>query len=552
MPPREQALEANAAACGFEINMDVSPIEWTVGAWRKLLSRRMDELQKLDPTQQQNKDSKEAEDAAAALDDQNRRRARSTSFTTGQRRGGGKPIQDQALVVNMVGTIRSENCNFTAFLNTTALRTDWDATTSKAINYSFVMMVVCLSQILVLLRQLLHSQSQSTATRISLLCIGWQTNIDALLCLAHIYLSLAVQPLFTAFASVAFFKLLIFCVIEMKYMAIIIQARNSANGGQSTEVLRRQVAVLHLRFYMALLVTFLFIFYLSDRYRTYYMLTLYSFWVPQIIMNVWTEARNPLHKHYIYGMGISRLVAPMYVYAFPNNFLKEVYPESPTDTWMVQMVVLWVGVQTAILLAQSKYGARFMIPQRFLPPKFDYSRPIPPSMLPPGALDLPAAELIEDREDGLQPRAAVKSSDRPLSPSSRDALSPNHPRPGRLRHQTAETTRNRYKGSRLQQSSGGMTLEEPVAPSLSAPRAAVAPELECSICYDAIDVRDRPKYMLAPCNHIFHRECLAQWMEVKMEWCVNQQNSWTWDCALFFSCCTTNCLTLQPFFQSNL
>lgn len=508
MPPREQALEANAGTCGFEINMDVSEVEWTVGAWRKLVSRRIDELKKLDPAQQPPRGSKEAE-----AEDSRTRRARSTSFsTTGARRQRrGKPIQDQALVVNMVGTIQSENCNFTAFLNTTALRTDWDATTSKAINYSFVMMVVCLTQILVLLRQLLHSQSQSTATRISLLCVGWQTNIDALLCLAHIYLSLAVQPLFTAFASVAFFKLLIFCVIEMKYMAIIIQARNSANGGQPTDVLRRQVAMLHLRFYLALLATFLLIFYLSDRYRMYYMLLLYSFWIPQIIMNIFTEARNPLHRHYIYGMSLTRVVSPLYVFAVPHNFLKEVYPDSPSDPWTVHAVILWVGVQTAILLAQSKYGARFMIPQRFLPPKFDYSRPIPPSMLPPGALDLPSQESIEDREIdgvGLQRKNSAEGS------SSRESLSsPTTP----SRHQTSETTRNRYKGSRLQhQHSSGMTVEEPVT-STNSPRAAAAPTLECSICYDAIDVRDRQKYMLAPCNHIFHRECLAQWMDVKME-----------------------------------
>jgi hypothetical protein len=82
------------------------------------------------------------------------------------------------------------------------------------------MMLVCLVQILVLLRQLLHTQSNSAAVRVSLMCVGHQTVLDALLCLAHIYLSLAVQQLFTAFATVAFFKLLIFCVIEMKVRAL--------------------------------------------------------------------------------------------------------------------------------------------------------------------------------------------------------------------------------------------------------------------------------------------------------------------------------------------
>ena len=241
--------------------------------------------------------------------------------------------------------------------NTTAIRTDWETTTGKAVNYSFYMMTICLTQIVLLLRQFLHTQVHSAATRVSQLCIGWQTVINALLYLVHIYLSLAMQPPFTAFASVAFFKLLIFCVIEVKYMAIIIQARNASNGGNSIELLRRQVAMLHLRFYVALMGS-------------------------QIVHNVATEAKKPLHLYYVYGMSITRLVAPLYMFAVQGHFLKEVYPESPTNVFMCQLLVLWVGFQAGILGGQSRYGARFFIPAQFLPPKYDYNRPIPASLLP--------------------------------------------------------------------------------------------------------------------------------------------------------------------------
>ena len=40
--------------------------------------------------------------------------------------------------------------------------------------------------------------------------------------------------------------------------------------------------------------------------------------------------------------------------------------------------------------------------------------------------------------------------------------------------------------------------------------------LDCVICYNEIDVTDNKGYMLAPCDHIFHRECLEQWMDVKV------------------------------------
>jgi hypothetical protein len=52
MPAREQHLEANAAPCEFEINLNVEEEEWTIGDWRSLLSRRIEEAKKLDPASQ--------------------------------------------------------------------------------------------------------------------------------------------------------------------------------------------------------------------------------------------------------------------------------------------------------------------------------------------------------------------------------------------------------------------------------------------------------------------------------------------------------------------
>lgn len=298
-------------------------------------------------------------------------------------------------------------------------------------------------------------------------------------------------------------------------MAIIIQARNSSAGGQTTEVLRRQIAMLHLRFYTIMAGSFLLFLYSGDKYRMLYVLTLYSFWVPQIVLNIVTEAKTPMHNYYIGGMSLTRLIAPLYMLSIKNNFLKEVYPEAPYDPFTCQMLVLWIGVQTAVLIGQSKYGARFMIPARFLPPKFDYSRPIPASMLPPGVAELPTAESMEDRGD----EALIQRSERGQSTalSSKVAL----PRSGR--HTTAVTTRNRRAANNLAArngESGGtttmiMTTDAATQPPTSV--APLAPTLDCSICYDAIDIRKSHDYMLAPCNHLFHRECLVQWMDVKME-----------------------------------
>jgi transmembrane E3 ubiquitin-protein ligase len=554
---KETKLEANAAHCLFEINMDIEPVLWTIGSWRKLINyhvalEKLLDPEMLDPIDDADTTKTSDEGKDSTIGSTNKRRV---AMNGGKRRvfedtGStyGDYVDDQALVVHMLGNITSPNCDFAAEVNMTALRSDWeDTTTSRAISYSFYMMLVCLTQILILLRQLLHSQSNATAIRVSILCIGWQTAIDALLCLGHIYLSLSMQPLFTAFASVAFFKLLIFCVIEMKYMAIILQARNSNNGGQSIDVLRRQVAFLHLRFYISLMLILGAVFYISEnyQYRLGFILLLYSFWVPQIVLNVITEAKAPLHKYYIYGMSLTRLVVPLYMLAFSGNFLKQLYPDHVTDVFACEMIVLWIGIQTAILIGQSQYGARFMIPARFLPPKFDYGRPLPASMLQPGA---EAAILLYEQTYSTatyDPKAPSSSTLNNASLSnttqSNAGITDSDAQLIRARHSTTGTT-TRMRGNRQNRTSTvptqslstsirqppsptsntALITNETVKPGCAATAPSILPPppsclLECSICYDDIDIRKRKDYMLAPCNHLFHRPCLAQWMDVKME-----------------------------------
>ena len=95
-----------------------------------------------------------------------------------------------------------------------AIRLDWGKAYRKAVNYSIVVTLVCVLQIALLFRQLYYSRTQAAASRVSLLTIGQQAILDALLC----------------FASIAFFKLVIFSIFEIRYMFIIHQSRNSQSA----------------------------------------------------------------------------------------------------------------------------------------------------------------------------------------------------------------------------------------------------------------------------------------------------------------------------------
>lgn len=47
---------------------------------------------------------------------------------------------------------------------------------------------------------------------------------------------------------------------------------------------------------------------------------------------------------------------------------------------MCVLLVLWVALQVVALLSQDIFGPQYMIPARFLPPKYNYYRPLPQSL----------------------------------------------------------------------------------------------------------------------------------------------------------------------------
>ena len=75
-------------------------------------------------------------------------------------------------------------------------------------------------------------------------------------------------------------------------------------------------------------------------------------------------------------MSASRLYLPLYMWACPQNFVGAILRTGPRP-FMACSLVLWVGLQVGVLVAQEKYGPRFFVPQQFLPVKYNYRRAVP-------------------------------------------------------------------------------------------------------------------------------------------------------------------------------
>lgn len=174
------------------------------------------------------------------------------------------------------------------------------------------------------------------------------------------------------------------------------------------------------------------------------------------------------------GYTILQSFLPLYLLGCPVNILEVLWKyfspvfESPSEMAMDRLtdqsacyfLIGWLSIQVLLMYLQSIYGPRFFIPKQFLPYKYDYKRPLPPSMRP------------------LH-----------LQPPHNHGSSQNH---GSLGNEFGDVE----TGSLL---------------------AGDEHELECVICYNSIHLNVQSNYMITPCDHLFHEECLLQWMHVKLE-----------------------------------
>ncbi|KAJ4845602.1 Transmembrane E3 ubiquitin-protein ligase fly2 [Turnera subulata] len=239
---------------------------------------------------------------------------------------------------------------------------------NKAVNYTLMVTFVSFLQILLLIRQMEHSNTQSGAAKVSILMIGQQAIMDAYLCLLHLTAGILVESLFNAFATAAFFKFVVFSIFEMRYLLAIWKASRPMNSGEGWESMRRELSVLYSRFYGILLGGILVMYEFHDFLRPI-LLLMYSFWIPQIITNVIRDSRKPLHPHYIMGMTVTRLAVPLYIFGCPNNFMRI----EPDKSWCICLAV-FMGIQASILVLQHYLGSRWFIPRQILPEKYSYYR----------------------------------------------------------------------------------------------------------------------------------------------------------------------------------
>ena len=412
----------------------------------------------------------------------------------------------------LLGDVVSPTCGLAFNVTAMSLRPQLMAVERKANTYSLLLSFVCFAQIALLLMQLRLSNTQAGAAKISILCVCGQAMLDAALCIAHLMLSAAMpNTFFGNFMWISILKLVLFGVFEMRTVVTVYQARFSNEiSSEGWDGLRRRLATVHLRFYAALFAA-VFVSMYSRNVPVVLVFLFYSFWVPQIVYNVQSGTRKAFHPAYYVGTSITRLFVPFYIFGCPKNFLLVLFDRAhgivasatestpaaaasaassslvPYSVLSCVVLLVWMGLQVGVLATQDLWGPRWFVPQSLFPRAYDYNRPVPSHLLhrgqdPPPAPAPPAVAVAVAVAEGGPPEGSPPSSS---SSSAR----------GWSRLSTEDSTH---------------------APPSASPDVESGGLCECVICYNAVEV-ERGRYMITPCDHLFHTECLTRWLSVKME-----------------------------------
>lgn len=331
--------------------------------------------------------------------------------------------------------------------------------------YSLLYTAVCLMQVVFVIFQIRYSSTQALASRMSILGILSQSVLDAVICMGHLLLGTGVSDLFFgSFIWVSVLKLLLFSVFQMRLVINAYQARFAQEISiEGLRGLRARLVTMHIRFYGVVL----FILIVGFSFPIHPMiivLCLYSFWIPQIVHNLQHGTKHAFHPVYFFGMTVSRLFLPLYIMGCPENFLVGLWEYfSPSghlasnsmilSSSACYFLVIWLAFQVIVLHLQNVFGARFFVPKRFLPQRYDYRRPLPASI-----------------QSNLS-TTATGSSNGDSIPEDTDLETG-----ALLRPNTSSNNR----------SSGDVEMS-----TLSNVAIATAPSstLECVICYNAIEVQ---------------------------------------------------------------
>lgn len=217
-----------------------------------------------------------------------------------------------------------------------------------------------------------------------------------------------------------------------------------------------------------------------------------SFWFPQIYRNVLRGSRTSFSWEFILYTSVLRLIPVVYIDLFPNSF------HHHRDIGYLVFLFFWMSLQLVILLLQELLGPRFFLSDKYLPATYDYHPIITKGDIESG-FNLDAEELVSDGS------SSTDEDSRNLKYVTDCAICMQKVEIPVLDTGCADSQHTNSHNENHGEHGGLLTSS--LLPSSSS----------IGFGKGTANLIARRKYMVTPCKHVFHTECLENWMMYKLQ-----------------------------------
>lgn len=233
--------------------------------------------------------------------------------------------------------------------------------------YSFILSIFGLFEIYHILHLIMKiNDNNEYGNKLSILSITINCYFKVLICIVHFFLSISTldEDMSYQFGVPTIIYFFGFTGFELKLLLLVFRTRNDNNNNQV--IYRKRLLCLYIFFYLSLS---LMVLNLRECLKNFYLILLvYIFsWLSQILFSIITNTRPPMSRMYIICLSLSKIYLPIYLKAFDGNLfdLKPSY-------FKVYLIVIIIIVEIIVLLLQKSFGARTILPKKYRRKGFDY------------------------------------------------------------------------------------------------------------------------------------------------------------------------------------
>ena len=344
-------------------------------------------------------------------------------------------------------------------------------------NYSFFLTIICIIEMYYISVMLAKVTSNSeVGLNLDLITIGTSLIYKGMICTSHFYLAIISSngmsyeygiPSMLYFFGFSLFEFrLLFFSWRTRYNELLFSNRNQ---------FKYKLLLFYLCYYIALFVSLVFMrSIITNTICCFVIFTLT--WLGQIVHSVRMGTKPPMNVDYILVNTITRLFLPIYLKAYEGN----IFSLRPSYGKVFAIIVI-VFIEVCILILQKSYGGKVIIPRCCKTIPFNYYRD-----------EVNCEEHISKNQDCVICLESLKEE---------------------IKIEVGKEIQNDIieEDNNNNDNNNKHTFVERIK------------KIYCiGFCIKRINdifnpMNTRKKYMVTPCDHVFHSNCLEKWMEVKNE-----------------------------------